>query len=240
VDRERVLVAIFSVYGQTRVVEARAALPSCETECHSGALCNAECEYPAGESWVFTTCGAYNGGGSSYCDGNTCEDMCGPHAPAAWECFEDFVLSSCYEQDNHAECGDDVCAWYYGAESWANCADDCGPPPPGPTCGEDGCEDGESWMNCPADCQVPEPSTCPNGFCDEDPSECPEDCDVPKLSCRNWPCPTGYSCVNGQCISSSGYFQLCFVASPSCPLGTACIVVDPSEPQYGRCILIPW
>jgi hypothetical protein len=221
------------------VQAASAPLPGCEETCGPTASCGEACEYPAGESWVFTTCGEYNGGGSAYCDGNTCEDVCGPHAPAAWECWEDFQLSSCYDQNNHAVCGDDICAWYYGAESWANCSDDCGNEPPAVDCPNSICGPGESWMNCPADCPAPSGGTCPNGLCDEDPSTCPDDCDSPELSCKNWPCPTNYNCVNGQCIYANHNIQWCNRANTGCGSNAKCVFAS-SDDWFGFCLPSLW
>ncbi len=233
------LVGILTTSGQWALAAAPSRLPDCESTCDSETSCGLACEYPSGESWIFTTCGEFNGGGSSYCDGNTCEDMCGPHAPAAWECWIDFELSSCYEQENYAVCGDDVCAWYYGAESWVNCEEDCGPEPPVCDCPNTICDPGENWLNCPDDCQMPGGGTCPNGICDETPSTCPEDCDAPGMSCRNFPCPEDYTCVNDQCVANNASFAFCLMSSPNCAFGTYC-VASSSGSGSGRCMPIVW
>lgn len=168
-------------------------------------------------------------------------EVCNASVACDTPCLSDLWETTCGEYQGGVEdfycageCGDGFCNTT--TESYSNCSDDCGTSPPGPTCGSYGCEFGENWMSCPSDCTGPTGGgTCPNGLCDEDPSQCPEDCDAPSISCKTWPCPNDYGCIDGQCVYVHANF-------PACGIGQECGPTARCVPFNGvyRCIPSFW
>lgn len=149
------LVAMLLAYGEPTVISARAVLsevmadgygvsveaagrgllPECQSACGIEAACAQECEYGTEWGWVFTTCGAYEGGhlgNPQQCDPaswDTCNFICSPnYSNGSEECQLDGELATCEDAGIYLYCGDGHCAWDSG-EDTGTCSVDCGSPP---------------------------------------------------------------------------------------------------------------
>lgn len=135
----------------------------CYNVCGSEQGCAEECENDGGGT---TTCGEYQGGGGNgWCDGDTCDENCGPFSPGSLSCYYQGNLTSCMSYGDYATCGDGVCSMVGGGETRSNCSTDCGEVPD-IECGDEYCdeEQGESWRNCADDCDEPQgPFFCGDG-----------------------------------------------------------------------------
>jgi hypothetical protein len=206
-DKRRALSAVFLVlllawYGEASGdVSARTSYDWCSVSCGAEESCSTECENDGGGT---TTCGEYDDGPvNDWCDGDTCDNVCGPWAATYDECYYEDELVDCYEYGVYAVCGDDACANISGEEDCTNCEQDCDVCPE-IECDDNFCDDvnGETYRNCPEDCdEPPPPSYCGDNDCKtgEGP-ECPE-CRTPKEFCGwDYNCPMGFDCVGNSCV----------------------------------------
>jgi hypothetical protein len=199
-------------------LEAAPIYDWCYNTCGSEESCETECENDGGGT---TTCGEYHDGPiDGWCDGDTCEDVCGAWAPPSQECWDQGNPTDCYGYDSYAQCGDDVCSEYGGGEDCHTCPQDCGFDCPIIECGDLDCDDYESYRNCPNDCDIPDPQAgyCGDGTCDTDEDDSCEDCQLPGEFCDGWDyyCPSGWQCTGNQCIHEEYLFEL-----DNCPNGQA-------------------
>jgi hypothetical protein len=189
----------------------------CDATCGPTAACDEACY----KDLLLTTCGQYDGGHENdWCDGDTCEDICSALVSSNWACWMDGDPVTCFDYGEYAECGDGFCASVDGGETHANCEEDCGPAPPSPTCGQDGCEPGETWRSCPQDCDEPD-DDCGDGNCarNEDGESCPQDCTFSgDLGLSPHTCPTGFVPKGEYCVWASDPLYVC-CESPMAPVG---------------------
>ncbi len=153
---------------------------------------NGQCE--VGESQL--TCPADCGGGNPVCGNGTCE--AGENA------------TSCPQDCSTGTCGNGSCDV---GENQNNCPADCGG---GTNCGDGTCEEagGEDCKTCSLDCGCPDGFYCNlQGVCiDMDAPVCTPDCEGKTCGnggCTEQPgvcgaCPGFLTCVDGQCIDTSG------------------------------------
>ena len=100
-------------------------------------------------------------------------------------------------------------------------------PPPGPTCGNGGCEAGEGCAVCPEDCGLC-PSPCGDGVCGagEECDLCVSDCGVCPAVCGDTVCEQNENCDN--CSQDCG--QCC--GNGTCDFGEDC---ETCEDDCGEC-----
>jgi hypothetical protein len=165
---------------ENRVGAASLPHPSCSTFCDSGRECFDECEVPVGESWLFTTCGEYDGanGYNGYCNPDSCVNSCNEFASCGYECSYGGEAMDCDTYGTCTFCGDGTCV--QGAENRTNCPADCG------YCGDGICQvpfETTSGTYCTADCGPltggPEPPEC-----DPEEQDCGDDICIPNGSCQ--------------------------------------------------------
>jgi hypothetical protein len=171
----------------------------CYNSCGPEAACTTECENDGGGG---TTCGEYDGGASNgWCDGDTCDNVCGPWSHGSWSCYHQGQPTDCYEYGDYAQCGDDLCAFVWGVEDCSSCAADCGQCPVF-VCGNSECEFGETFRTCPIDCNDPGTSGyCGDGICSSEETTSCADCLDPDEYCDgiNHFCPVAHQCVSNWC-----------------------------------------
>ncbi|GMV23128.1 MAG: hypothetical protein AMXMBFR57_30770 [Acidimicrobiia bacterium] len=242
-DYRRIAVsALFVAFLVATNQEPAAAFSSydwCYNSCDSGAACSLECENDGGGT---TTCGDYDGGaGNGWCDGDTCGDICSPHTPAWYECYDDNVFTDCGTYGDAAACDDGICA-INEVEDCDSCPEDCGACPPF-NCDDNFCdaEAGETARNCPSDCDDLPGQTCNDSVCE--PGEGPEceECVTPIEYCGwEYGCPMGWECVGNQCVHQDyiGSFPTC--PTGSCSSGSVCKAVRNLMTGGTTPVCIPW
>jgi hypothetical protein len=194
----------------------------CYEACDSEADCDLECENDGGGP---TTCGEYDGGASNgWCDGDTCEDVCGPYSDPSWACYANGQPTDCYGYGDYVTCGDGFCSTITELESCGTCEDDCDVCPE-IECGNSSCEFGESYRTCPQDCPDGDGETnwCGDGQCDSNEDLSCVDCQDPNEFCdylTDHYCPANYQCVANFCSHDDVTARQSCVST--CPVGYTC------------------
>ena len=225
--------------GSEHALRASSSYDWCSNSCNSEQGCDVECENDGGGT---TTCGEYQGGSSQWCDGDTCDENCGPFTPGSFQCYSAQNLTTCMSYGDYAHCGDDTCANITGAENCTTCPQDCGTCPD-IECGDVSCDDHETWRNCPLDCVIPPNDFCGNGDCEPGEETGCDDCAAPREFCDEWYyiCPQGWQCVGNQCVRESdlGDRQTC-TQNSECSNNDRCVEATNPWNNDRVKVCVPW